>query len=480
MTLDRAKGLAGKVWRDTDFDSAEDVLRMVKDQGLDTVRLVFADQHGVTRGKTLVASALASALQSGVGMTSTLLLKDTSHLTVFPVWEQDAGFGAGVLTGGADFLMLPDPATFKVLPWAEKTGWILCDIYQADGCEIDLSTRRILKDALARLATKGMTFVTGLEVEFTILKMENPRLDHTASDWQEVPPETSLLSHGYQHVTEDKADQLDLVMQTLRRNAQALNMPVRSIEAEFGPSQIEFVFDPQPALVSADMMILFRNMVKQTCRRMGLHATFMSRPGFKNAMGSGWHLHQSVVDSKTGENLFIPADGLLSPLAAQWIAGLLESASASCVLTTPTVNGYKRYQPNALAPDRVQWGRDNRGAMLRVLCAAGDSASRIENRVGEPAANPYLYLASQVLSGLDGVARNLTPPDPVERPYAAEAELLPGDLGRAIAKFETSEMYRAGLGDRFVGYLAHIKKSEWKRYLNTVSDWEQREYFSTF
>jgi len=480
VRLSRTDGLAAKIWDETDFAAAEDVLRAVADQQIETVRIVFADQHGVTRGKTVVATALASALQNGVGMTSTLLMKDTSHMTVFGVWNQDAGLGAGVLTGGADFLMLPDPASFKILPWLDKTGWLLCDIYQPDGVEIDLSSRKILKDALARLGERGMDFVTGLEVEFTVLRLENPRLDHPASDWQEQPPQTALLSHGYQHLTEDKADQLDQVMQALRRAAQALGMPLRSVEAEFGPSQIEFVFDPQVGLASADMMILFRNMVKQVSRRIGLHATFMSRPGFKNAMGSGWHLHQSLVDHASGENLLMSPDGRLNDLAGQWIAGLLGNAAASCLLSTPTVNGYKRYQPNALAPDRIQWGRDNRGAMLRVLCGAGDAASRVENRVGEPAANPYLYLASQVLSGLDGVARKLTPPAPVEHPYKDNAAMLPGDLGTAIAAFQQSALNRAALGDRFVDYLAHIKSAEWKRYLSVVSDWEQREYFSTF
>lgn len=479
--LDRTAGLAAQVWADSDFDVAEEVLRQVAEQGIETIRVVFADQHGVTRGKTITASALASAFEKGLGAPSTLLLKDTSHATVFPVWEEDAGFGAGILTGAADFLMLPDPATFKVFPWADKTGWLLSDIFQPDGSEITMSSRRILKDALARLSAKGMEFVTGLEVEFTILRVDDPRLGHEHAEFQHTPPKTSLLTHGYQHLTEGRIDQLDDILNELRRNAQKLGMPVRSVEAEFGPSQVEFVFDPLSGIAPADMMILFRNMVKQVCARQGLHATFMSRPALKNAMGSGWHLHQSVLDAKTGENLFVPADGAhLSPLAAHWLAGLLEHAAESCVLTTPTVNGYKRYQPFQLAPDRIQWGRDNRGAMMRVLCQQRDRASRLENRVGEPAANPYLYYASQVLSGLDGIERGLTPPDAVERPYLDTADMLPGDLGAAIACFEASAFYRSALGDDFVAYLSHLKRAEWTRYLNAVSEWEQLEYFSVF
>ena len=459
----------------------ESVLKTVQDQRLTAIRIAFADQHGVTRSKTLMASALTSAFKKGVTMTSTLLLKDTSHETVFPVWEDDSGFGTGVMTGASDFLMMPDPTTFKILPWADKTGWMLSDLVQMDGAPMPLSTRGILKDAVARLRAKGMEFVAGLEVEFYVLNVDEDNLRHENSHWQEDQPKTSLLSHGYQYLTENRSDQLADVMEMLRENAALLELPVRSMESEFGPSQFEFTFDPMDALKAADTMVLFRNMVKQVCQRAGLHATFMSRPNFQNAMGSGWHLHQSLVDVETGRNLFMPDQGQdLTPLAGTWIAGLLEHAAASCILTTPTVNGYKRYQPFALAPDRIQWGHDNRGAMLRSLCQPGDKASRIENRVGEPPANPYLYIASQILCGLDGVERDAKPPQAVEKPYKSDAEFLPNNLHTAIEAFAGSAFYRAALGDMFVDYLAHIKRAEWARYLSAVSDWEQREYFSTF
>jgi glutamine synthetase len=228
-------------------------------------------------------------------------------------------------------------------------------------------------------------------------------------------------------------------------------------------------------------MVLFRSMVKQICRRHGYHATFMCRPNLLNAMGNGWHLHQSVVDRNTGDNLFVPEPGaLLSEIGAWWVGGILQHAEESCVLSTPTINGYKRYQPFALAPDRIQWGKDNRGAMLRALCSSDNAASRIENRVGEPAANPYLYIASQILSGLDGVERKLTPPPAVESPYSAESRKLPVSLSDALTLFDQSTFYRSQLGEEFVDYYVHIKRSEWSRFLQTVSDWEHREYFSLF
>ncbi len=479
--MEKLKNLAKTHWSEHQFSVAEDVLKQVQDQGIETVRIVFVDQHGITRGKTIMAEALGSAFNNGISITSTLLLKDTSHTTVFPVWSGDAGFGSGVMTGASDIIMLPDPTTFKILPWTNNCGWMISDIYQSDHTPVEFSTRRILHAALDRLHDMGLEYVSGLEVEFYVLNVEDERLEHNNANRPEDPPKTSLIAHGYQYLTENRIDQLDDVMELLRENCEALGMPLRSMEAEFGPSQFEFTFEPSSGMATADLMVLFRNMVKQVCQRAGLHATFMSRPKFKNSMGNGWHLHQSIVDKKTRKNLFMPDAGEgLSPLAEQWVAGILKHAESSCILTTPTINGYKRYQPFAMAPDRIQWGRDNRGAMLRALAAPGDTASRIENRIGEPAANPYLYLASQVLCGLDGIENKLKAPDPVDIAYDGNAPMLPNNLGTAMGAFEQSEFYRRVMGDAFVDYLCHIKKAEWQRYLGAVSEWEQREYFTLF
>ena len=172
--------------------------------------------------------------------------------------------------------------------------------------------------------------------------------------------------------------------------------------------------------------------------------------------------------------------GTLSKLAANWIAGLLVHAQESCLLTTPTVNGYKRYQAFQLAPQNIQWGRDNRGAMIRDLTRINDTASRIENRVAETAANPYYFFASQIFSGLSGIEQDLTPPDAVEMPYSDNDKQLPASLIDAITAFSASTLYREALGDGFVDYLVTLKKAEWDRYCMTVSEWEQTEYFSLF
>ena len=162
-------------------------------------------------------------------------------------------------------------------------------------------------------------------------------------------------------------------------------------------------------------------------------------------------------------------------------AGILKNAPGATVFTTPTVNGYKRYKPNSLAPDRMVWGRDNKGAMLRVVSAGpGDGATRLENRVGEPAANPYLYLAAQAASGLDGVTNDLSPPPATDDPYASDADQLPTNLMDAVTALDNSAMFRGAFGDQFVDYLLHIKRAEIARFMSTVTDWEHREYFELF
>ena len=163
-----------------------------------------------------------------------------------------------------------------------------------------------------------------------------------------------------------------------------------------------------------------------------------------------------------------------------WLAGLLAHARGAAALSTPTINGYKRYRPYSLAPDRVVWGKENRGALLRVVGAPGDPGTRIENRAGEPAANPYLYFASQIYCGLDGMARKLPLPPPADTPYEAEAELLPRTLQEALDCLRKDAVLCEGLGRSFVDYYCRIKEAELARFNLEVSDWEHREYFDLF
>jgi glutamine synthetase len=446
-------------------------------KGIKQVRFSFADQHGVLRGKTLAASAAEASMQRGVTVTSTLLLKDTSHKTVFPAFTPGAGVGIPEMQGAADILMVPDESTFRVLPWAPDTGWFLCDLRFPDGRPVPFSTRSQLRKALERLEGAGYEYVAGLEVEFHVFRIRDPRLQPADAGQPGNPPDVELLTTGYQLLTEQKYDQLDPVVQVLRDGLAALELPLRSFEIEFGPSQLELTLAPQTGMAAADAMVLLRSAVKQIARRHGYHATFMCRPKLPNVMSSGWHLHQSLT--RNGLNAFTSDKEDLSDTGKQYLAGLLAHARAACAFATPTVNGYKRYRPYSLAPDRIVWGKENRGALLRVVGGPRDSDTRIENRLGEPAANPYLYFASQIYCGLDGIERRLALVRSADTPYEAKADLLPRTLEEALYYLKGDKALRDGLGT-FIDYYCRIKEAEIARFNLEVSDWEHREYFDLF
>lgn len=470
----------------------KELLKEIKSRKLETVRFSFADQHGILRSKSIAAAEVPAALENGVGFPSSLLAKDTSCKTVFPVFTPGAGLGMPEFEGAADAVMVADPATFRVLPWAHKTGWLLCDLRFPLGSQagrpVPFDTRALLKGALAKLGRAGYGLRAGLEVEFHIFRIADPRLRPEDAGQPGTPPAVELLNTGYQLLSEARYDQLEPVLEILRANLAGLGLPLRSFECEFGPSQAEVTLGVQEGLAAADAMLLFRSAAKQALRRHGYHATFMCRPKLPNVMSSGWHLHQSLFALSSRKNAFVPRekDQPLSAIGQQYLSGLLEHAGAACAFSTPTVNGYKRYRPFSLAPERVIWGRDSRGAMLRVIGGAGDPATRIENRIGEPGANPYLYFASQIHCGLDGLGRKLPLPSPSRNPYEEKAQMLPRSLAEAVENLKGSEVLRAGMGPAFVDYYCHIKQAEVERFNlgnkdaaddREVSEWEHREYF---
>lgn len=469
--------------------------RLIQASGLELVRFGWCDLHGVVRGKTLVASEAANALREGVGLVSTLMLKDTSDRTAFKVFEPGATAELPGFEFASNVLLLADPDSFRQLPWTPSTGWLQGQPWFQDGTPVPLDTRRVLQLALARLAQRGLNLVCGLEVEFHIYRLKDPMhgadLSPELAAWPGLPPAVSLIHPGYNLLAEGWYDMAEEPLRIVQHTAQALGLPLLSLEIELGPSQVEAVFKATDALTAADNMVLFRSAVRQALRRAGYHATFMCRPPFDNIMSSGWHLHQSLVELSTGRNVFMrdaPAPGTtasdarhtLSDTGAQFLAGLLAHAPGMTVLCTPTVNGFGRFRPNALAPQSVLWGRDNRGAMLRVVGQAGDRATRIENRLGEPAANPYLYMASQIHAGLDGLDRQLSPARATNAPYAADAQRIPGSLPDALSALQTDAALVAGLGSDFVRYLCRVKQSEQQRFEQAEDklDFQRREYFS--
>jgi glutamine synthetase len=470
------------------------VLRRLADERIARVRVAWCDLHGSFRGKTLMPHAVADAFTQGVGMVSTLVLKDTSDRTAYAVFEPGAtaelqGFGAA-----NNLVLKPEAASFRLLPWAPGTAWMQGQLHHADGTPLAIDPRQQLAQATRRLHAAGYTLKCGLEVEFHVYRILGDKLNPHQAAWPGEPPELALIHPGYLLLGEGHADLADEALRIVQDTALGLGLPLRSLEIELGPSQLEAVFDATDAMRAADDMALFRSGVRQALRRAGFHASFMCRPPFEMVMASGWHLHHSLAHAGSGANAFMRdaaapgsslanAEHTLSDIGQAWLAGLLQHAPCLAAFCTTTVNGYGRFRANAMAPVAACWGRDNRGAMLRVLGAPGDEATRIENRLGEPAANPYLCIAAHIHAGLDGIERGLRAPLATGAPYAAAPTLaLPTSLGQALDALGADAALCTAFGAELVGCWTRIKRSEQARFdaATDKTEWQRREYFSRY
>lgn len=482
------------LWSDEQRRLAADVARRVEAERLHFVRLAWGDAHGYSRAKTLTIPAFISALTNGynIGVATTTL--DSAGARVFASFTDGGGMGLTEMTGSPNLTIVADPATFRVLPWAAGVGWILGDEYFNDGRPFHFSPRQLLRKTLRRLAERGWQSVVGPEIEWYLLRVIEGHLSEDnvgAPGLRGRPIRTAPVEPGYHYHSESNMDLMHEVFDALGSAFEALGLGLRSIEKEWGPGQLECTFAPRSALETADNAFLFRTAARQICRRLGYFATFMCRPALKGFYSSGWHLHQSLVDVATGDNLFMPHRGgeVLSSLGQSYLAGLLQYAAPATVFATPSVNGYRRFRPNSLAPDRATWAYDHRGAMIRVLGGTDDPGTRLENRIGEPAANPYLYILAQIVTGLAGIEAGTAPPPSSDEPYAAERPMLPKSLPEAIEALDAEPLFRRALGDIFVDYFVRLKRTEAERYQSSLrgappgdepSEWEQNEYFDFF
>ena len=284
---------------------SRDIIKKVKLNNLQTIRVSWGDQHGIVRGKNVMAKDFIQSLSNGIDFQTATLFFDTTNNMFAPMFEPDAGIGMPELSGGPDAILVPDPSTFKILPWAKKTGWILSDMYFSSGIPCPFDTRSILKRTLEELNKKKLTYVVGIEIEFYITQLLDKMLRPEQSGWPPEPPQVNMISHGFQYLTEERQDEIAPILDVLQENIEKLELPLRTIEDEWGPGQCEFTFDPREGLQAADNLLLFRTAVKQICRRNELHASFMTRPGLPNFFSSGWHLHQSIFDKTKEKNLFV-------------------------------------------------------------------------------------------------------------------------------------------------------------------------------
>jgi len=484
------------LWDAEQHARAAEVLRRVAAEVPDLVRLVWTDTHGQTRAKAVTPQVLKSAFAEGYNVNVATWTLDASGGRVFASFTSGGGMGLPEMTGSPNLVLVPDPGSYRVLPWAPGVAWILCDEYFRDGRPFHFSARQVLRRQVAALADQGLRAMVGLEVEWYLLRLvqEVHESENLAVPGRRgLPLRTALPEPGFSYHSETNMDLMQPVLSLLARTYGELDLGLRSIENEWGAGQLECTFDARPALAAADSAVLFRAATRQVCRRAGHIASFMCCPGLSSQYPSGWHLHLSLVDAASGANAFTPGtEGeLLSPPGRSFVAGLLDHAADAMPFCTPTVNGYRRFRANSLAPDRAGWGFDHRGTMLRVLGGPGDPNSRIENRVGEPAANPYLFIAAQIAAGLEGLRRGASPRPPCDDPYQEAAPMLPTSLPAALDALAEGALFRSAFGDVYIDYFLKLKRAELARYQaflveggidpdEGVTEWERREYLDQF
>ncbi|WP_348650994.1 glutamine synthetase family protein [Micromonospora sp. CA-248089] len=473
------------LWDDEQAAAAEKVEAQLDD--VDLVRVVFCDPHGLARSKTVPVNVFRTVLRNGMDFSPGPFLFDTGHAVAVD-FLADSGVGVGELLGAGDFVLVPDPRTFQVLPVREqRTAWVLGNEYLRDGTPHPLASREVLRRVCATYADRHLVPVIGLEVEWYLTRRTAGPVGNEGNGFgrQGPAPSVEAVNPGYQFNLDSYYDAVADVADPLAAMLMALGLPLRTIEHESGPGQLETTFDPMLALDAADAMLLFRTQIKQECRRRGYHASFMTLPRLDGFDPSGWHLHQSVTSTATSRNLFAPDAGTagpLSPAGEAYVQGLLAHARELCLLSVPTVNGYHRLAPRfTLSPTAADWREEDRSAMVRVL--SGGSSTHVENRVGEPCANPYLVIASQLYAGLAGL-------DAGAAPGGGEADGLPTSLDEAIDAFRASSRAEELLGTPLKTCLTKLKESEASRFrawcatehppADHVTEWEHREYFGVF
>jgi glutamine synthetase len=436
-----------------------DRLAALERDGVRIVRVTYPDLHGVLRGKDVPIGVFASTVASdGLAFCKAISTVDLRHNVV-----------SGFEHGFRDIHVTPLPDTLVQLPWAPEVAWCLSD-QSADGEPYGADPRAALKRAVAGFAQLGLEPVMGPELEFYLLE----RSETTPGGWTRyVENPTHVYTVG------DHADPRGVLDRMLLLLHDA-GLGVIGAAHEFGMSQWEINLTHSPALDAADRAFRFKAAVKDLATREGLLATFMGKP-FNGDAGSGFHLHLSLCH-EGGGNAFADSTGEegCAQLLKQFIAGVIAHAPALMAFLNPTVNAYRRIDPHELVPTRACWGYDNRFGLVRVPPERGP-ATRVEMRLADGSANPYLATAALLFAGLDGMQRELTPPPAVaglvyELPEEEQGDPIPLTLDAALEALEADSALRDAMGPALVDTFLTIKRFELERYHHHVSDWDLAEY----
>jgi glutamine synthetase len=427
--------------------------------GIDVVRLGYSDLTGVERGRDLLVRRFARTVGDGVAFCRSVY--GTSPM------GDVVDFPGGLSDGLPDVLAVPDLGTLQHLPWEPGVAHVIADLYNPDGTASGESPRNVLRGVLHRFAELGMRPIVGPELEFYVL--EPCRTAPTG--WKRYGEGT-----GNVYTAGRKGDPENTLIGSLR-SLSAYGLDVVAANHEFSSGQFEINLWHSEALDAADRAFRFKTAVQELARIQGKLATFMAKP-FNDEGGSGFHLHLSTLDRDDQPLFDGPGDeDGLSAVARHAIAGVLAHAPALAALLNPTINSYKRFGPDTLAPWLIDWGLDNRSAMIRIPPERG-RAARMEVRLGDASANPYLAVGALLGAAYLGIRDKLEVPAKLEG-YGydpTKADRLPGDLGAAIDALEADLELRELLGATFVTAFVAYKRNEIERFSHWVTDWEFREY----
>ncbi|MFI1565431.1 glutamine synthetase family protein [Streptomyces sp. NPDC020490] len=429
-------------------------------EGVDVVRVVYPDLIGTDRARDVLLDHLPSACGHGLAFCRAVY-HTTPQGNVVPV-------AGGLDAGLPDVHVRPDLSTLTVLPWEPGVATCLGEVTDpATSAPAPESPRDLLRAVLARCSEQGLRPVVGPELEYFLLEPA----PGTPTGWRRSPEITGAVYTA--GLRSDPDNHLLRVLRLLRD----LRIGVTSGNHEFDGGQYEINLTHSDALDAADRAFRFKAAVKELARKEGSMATFMAKP-FGDAGGSGFHLHLSCDDAE-GRNAFDDPAGAhgLSATARHAIAGILAHAPALAALANPTVNSYKRFGPDTLAPWLIDWGLDNRSAMIRIPPERGAGA-RLELRLGDASANPYLLIAGTIAAALLGVRAGEEPPAPLEG-YGydtARSALLPQTLSAALDALEADTDLTDLLGKDFTTSFLTYKRDELERFGRHVTDWEFTEY----
>jgi len=437
------------------------------DQGIDVLRFIYADVLGIARSKDVLVSQLDKAAHNGPAFCQGVWITTTGG---------DVLDAVNIASDGLqDFVSSIEPDTITPLPFEPGVAYVIVDAVNPDHSPNLISPRTVLKKVVDEYNALGLQPVVGPELEFYIANIKD-----------DGGFERSLTRTGRVYTTGTLVDP-DGVFLHLMRMLDHMNIGVFAGNHEFSPSQYEINLWHSNALDAADRTFFFKTAIKDVVAQAGQHATFLGKP-WSDEGGSGFHLHFSVTDMD-GVNKMHDGAGALSETARQMIAGVTANANALTALTNPTVNAFKRLGPDTLAPFRANWGYDNRSCMVRVPPERGQG-TRLEVRVGDGAANPYLVIAGILAAALDGIKRKLDcPDDAVGMAYDNEAAPeLPGTFTAALDALEANAHLRDQMSKELVEVFLVMKRDEIRRYEEAVKDpstrdvtqWEIDEYFADY